>query len=842
MKNLILVFTLFILQASIAQETLDLNYYLPKNISYDASIPTPKEIIGHEVGEWHVTHDKLMFYMQTLAKASNRISIENRGATFEGRPILLLTVTSPENHQKIDKIRQEHIALTESGGGSQSLQEMPIIVYQGFSIHGNEPSGANAGLAYAYYLAAAQGPEIEAMLNEMVILMDPSFNPDGLQRFAYWANTNKSINLNPDNNEREYHEVWPGGRTNHYWFDMNRDWLPVQLPESRARIETFHKWLPNILTDHHEMGTNSTFFFQPGEPTRVHPLTPKLNQELTAEIGTYHAKALDKIGSLYYSEENYDDYYYGKGSTFPDVNGSIGILFEQGSSRGHIQESENGILTFPFTVRNQFTAALSTIEAAKNMRTKILEFQRNFYRDVRNEGLKSKTKAIVFGDSKDAAKSWHLAEILKRHKIKVHELNNDVTLGGKSYKKGSAYVVPTDQKNPRLIKAMFEKRTTFTDSLFYDISAWTFPLAFNVDYGELGSTSNAGAEISELQPLSGTVSGQSNYAYLFEWNEYYTPKALNKIVNKGILAKVAKSPFSLEGNQYDYGTIMIPVQNQDLDASALHSFLSEVAQESNLKITAVSTGLTKGIDLGSNDFDPVKKQKVAMLVGSGVRYADAGEIWHLFDTRYDMKLTKIDTEYFSGVDLSSYTDIIVPTTWGSSSLSKKDADKLKEWVKDGGTLIGYTRTAEWLNKNEFLNLKFKKDTTRVAKNVSFDQRGAYNGAQVTGGAIFEAKLDRSHPINFGYKSDKLALFRNSNVYIEADKHSYNNPIQYTSSPLLSGYISEENAELIKNSVPFVVKRLGKGRVIVFTDNTNFRAFWYGTNKLLMNAIFFGGMM
>ncbi len=839
MKRIILIALITICFKSVAQDSLTLDYYLPQDISYDQSIPKPADIIGHEVGEWHVTHDKLMMYMQALAKASDRITIENRGETFEGRPLLLLTVTSPKNQQNIEEIRKNHISLTEDGNNSD-ISEMPIVVYQGFSIHGNEPSGANAGLAYAYYLAAAQGPEIEELLNNMVILMDPAFNPDGLQRFAYWANTNRSINLVADNNEREYHEVWPGGRTNHYWFDMNRDWLPVQLPESRARIKTFHEWLPNILTDHHEMGTNATFFFQPGEPTRVHPLTPQINQELTAEIGTYHAKALDNIGSLYYSEEGYDDYYYGKGSTFPDVNGGIGILFEQASSRGHIQESENGLLTFPFTIRNQFTTALSTIEAAKNMREKILEYQRNFYQDLKTEASKTKTKAIVFGDAKDGAKAWHLAEILKRHQINVHKLKEDATISGKSYNKKNSYVVPMDQKNPRLIKAMFEKRTTFTDSLFYDISAWTFPLAFNVDYTELSTLGNAGNEIKDLEPIEGTISGQTDYAYLFEWNEYYTPKALNAILQKGLRAKVAKKPFTLEGQTYDYGTIMVPVQNQDLKASELFTFLKTVASESMLNITAVGTGLTKGIDLGSRDFEAVKKQKVAIIVGDGVRSYDAGEIWHLFDTRYAMRLTKLDLSYLNRVDLHSYTDIILPSFYGNA-IDKNSMEKLKDWVKDGGTLIGYKDVAKWFDFNEFMDLEFKTDTL-VAKNIAFHQKQDFRGAQVTGGAIFETKLDRSHPINFGYKNDNLALFRNTNVYIKPDTDSYNNPITYTNDPLLSGYISEENLELIKNSVPFQVQSLGSGKVIAFTDNTNFRAFWYGTNKLLMNAIFFGDHM
>ncbi|EWH14122.1 peptidase M14 carboxypeptidase A [Cellulophaga geojensis KL-A] len=838
MKKRFFLLAFLMLQFIQAQEKLDLNYYLPQNVTYNPNIPKPIDIIGHEVGEWHVSHDKLQFYMKALAKASDRISIENRGETYEGRPILLLTITSAKNQTNIESIRQTHIANTST---NVDTSNQPIVVYQGFSIHGNEPSGANAGLAYAYYLAAAQGAEIEKMLNNMVILMDPAFNPDGIQRFAHWANSNKSKNLNPDGNDREYHETWPNGRTNHYWFDMNRDWLPVQLPESKARINTFHKWLPNILTDHHEMGTNSTFFFQPGEPTRVHPLTPSINQELTAEIGTYHAKAFDKIGSLYYSEENYDDYYYGKGSTFPDVNGSIGILFEQGSSRGHVQESENGILTFPFTIRNQFTAALSTIEAAYNMRSKILNYQQQFYKNAKSNAAKSKTKAIIFGDSKDASKTWHLAEILSRHKIKFNQLKNDVSLNGKKYKKGASYVVPMNQKNYQLINAMFEKRTTFTDSLFYDISAWTFPLAFNLDYTETTSLSNLGEEVKVLKPLTGSLTGSSNYAYLFEWNEYYSPRALNTILEAGLRAKVGKEPFTVEGKSYDYGTIMVPVQNQRLNKAELQQFMLQIAEENNLKVTAVGTGLTKGIDLGSNEFDPIKKQQVGLLVGNGVTYADAGEIWHLFDQRYNMKITKLDTDYFSRVDLSRYTALIVPSIYGNA-LDKNSVAKIKDWVKAGGTLIAYRNAAYWLNSNEIMKINFKKDSAIVAKNIPFDKRRDFRGAQVTGGAIFEAKLDRSHPINYGYKNDKLPLFRNTNIYITPDKNSYNNPIQYTSNPLLSGYISEENLAVLKKSVPFKTQGYGKGQVILFTDNTNFRAFWFGTNKLLMNAIYFGKIM
>lgn len=839
MKLLTNLCLLFLSISLLAQDyQVDLDYYLPNDVSYNQSIPTPKSVLGHEVGDWHVTHDKLAHYMQAVAAASDRITIESRGTTFEGRPILLLTVTAPANHANIENIRQNHVALTENNASAQNTAGMPIVVYQGFSIHGNEPSGSNAALALAYYLAAAQGPKIDELLKNTVILLDPSFNPDGLQRFAYWANMHKSQNINPDPNDREYSEVWPGGRTNHYWFDMNRDWLPVQLPESRARIKTFHNWYPNILTDHHEMGTNSSFFFQPGIPSRTHPLTPQKNQQLTGDIAKFHAKALDKIGSFYYTEESFDDFYYGKGSTFPDINGGIGILFEQASSRGHAQESENGVLTFPFTIRNQFTAALSTLEAAVSMRKEILDYQRDFFTEARREATGG--GAIVFGDEKDASKAYHLAEILQRHKIKFHEVKQDFTSNGKNYKKGSAYIIPKNQKQHRLINAMFEKRTKFQDSLFYDISAWSFPLAFNLDYDEKASLSQAGPEITDLQKPKGAVQGSSQYAYLMEWHDYYAPKALYMLQKKGLRTKVGMNKFSLGGKNYDYGTILIPVQNQDMSAAKISEAIKEVALETGVTIHAASTGLTQGIDLGSGQFRALELPKVAMIIGDGINPYDAGEMWHLMDTRYDMLLTKIDSDDLRRADLSSYTDIILPTSWGGG-LDKNAAEKLTNWVKAGGTLIGYKNAGRWFNSNKLLEMKFnsKEDT---AKAISFEQVGDYYGAQVIGGAIFETKLDRSHPIAFGYKNSTLPVFRNSTLFLEADKESYNNPIQYTENPLLSGYISKPNLKELSNTAAFKAGGLGRGQVIYFTDNNNFRAFWYGTNKLLMNAIFFGNEM
>jgi len=832
MKKIILLYGLLSTLWLSAQ--VEQSYYLSDNHPYNPDIPTPQSVLGYEVGEWHVSHDRLVQYMTALAQASDRITLENRGYTFERRPLLLLTITSPENHQRIDEIKAQHQQLTTPEGSNLAVENMPAVLYQGFSIHGNEPSGANAGLLAAYHLAASEDPETLTLLDEVVVLFDPSFNPDGLQRFAYWANTNRSMNLNPDNNDREYSEVWPGGRTNHYWFDLNRDWLPTQLPESQARIKTYIDWLPNVLTDHHEMGTNSSFFFQPGIPDRVNPLTPDMNQKLTQEIGKFHAAAFDELGSLYYSEEDYDDFFYGKGSTYPDINGSIGILFEQASSRGHLQNSDNGVLTFPFTIRNQLTAAFSTLKAVKTLRVSLLEYMRSFYSNAAAEAAKSKQKALVFGNPKDPAGAYEMARVMDRHGIQLHKIRQSSRINGQEYPEASSYVVPLNQKKSRLIKALFNIQTQFKDSLFYDISAWSFPHAFNQNYSYLNDSKQLGAPLTPLQKPEGTVSQKGSYAYLFEGHSYYAPKALYSLLSKGIRVKVSMFPFTRNGVRYDYGTYMVPVQNQSLDADALYALMQSVAKDNALSVLGVNGGSTEGIDLGSRNFRAVELPKIALLVGDGVRSYDAGEIWHLMDTRYEIPITKIDVRNMDRVDLSSYTHLILPASYGRGLNAFKD--KLKTFAQSGGTIIGYGATLSWLSRNELIDLKFKT-TSRTAQNIRFDQRNLFRGAEEIGGAIFNTKIDRSHPINFGIHSSYLPVFKNTELFLEPQKNSYDNPILYTSNPLINGYISKENLQTLKNTSFFQSSRLGSGKVIVFTDNTNFRAFWYGTNRLLANALF-----
>ena len=456
--------------------------YWPADVAFDPAVPTPSEVLGFEIGQRHLNHSQLVQYLQELADHSDRVTIEQYARTHGQRPLLLLTITSARNRQRLEEIRQQHRQLAQPAkAGQVDTSDLPAVINMGYGVHGDEPSATNCAPLVAHYLAAAQGEEIEKILDDCVILLDPSLNPDGFNRFANWTNAYRGRVPNPDAQHAEHNQNWPPGRVNYYWFDLNRDWLPAEHPESRGRLRNYHKWKPNVVLDFHEMGTNSTYFFQPGIPERTNPLTPLKNVELTNRFGAYHAKALDQRGSLYYTQERFDDFYMGKGSTYPDLHGAVGILFEQASSRGHVQRNDNGLLRFHETIANQFATSLSSLRATTDLREDLHSFKRDFYNESMKRARSSKVKTFIFSSPGNRTRLENFADVLLRHDIKCYWPEQQFAVGKRSFDPRWTLLVPAIQPEYQFIKSLLMRRKSFKENVFYDVSSWTLPLAYDLE-------------------------------------------------------------------------------------------------------------------------------------------------------------------------------------------------------------------------------------------------------------------------------------------------------------------------------------------------------------------------
>jgi len=733
------------------------------------------------------------------------------------------------------------------------VSDMPSVVLLGYGVHGNEPSAHNAAPLIAYYLAAGKDEKVQEILDNIVIIIDPSLNPDGQDRYASWVNRHRSKTLNPDPNNREFHDVWPGSRTNHYWFDLNRDWLPVQHPESKGRINAYHKWKPNISTDHHEFGANNTFFFQPGEPARVNPRTPQRTDDLTLEVAKYHAAAFDEIGQTYYTQQGFDDFYYGKGSTYPDVQGSIGILFEQASSQGYTRETIHGELDFPETIRNQVLVSLSSIEAGLEMRETLLNHLRWFYSSAIEQANQEDTEAYIFGDTKDQGKNKHLLEILMAHEIEFYDINQEVSIGDSNFKPGNAWIVPLKQPQYRLVQSMFEKVLTFQDSIFYDVSTWTKPLAFNTPYEKITSSrelSNIkGQQVKDISMPHGKLAeDKSNVGYLFKWNDYYAPKALYYLQKNDMRTHVATSPLTMkfegESTSFGYGTIFVPVKTQDIEAEEVYEMVGKAANHAGIDIHSVETSLVDdGIHLGSPSFSSLDKPEILMLIGSGTSSREAGEIWHLLDQRFIMPVTKVELERFGRIDIGQYNTIVM-VSGSYNRLGESDREELKRWVENGGTIIAQRTANKWLDEHEFIDIEFVStpDEDEEAEMLPYKKRRDYYGSRRISGSIFRAKIDTTHPIGYGFHREKLPVFVSGTLAAEPADSPFANPLLFTENAIMSGYAWEPYKNLKDHTAGVIVNQKGSGKIISFIDNPNFRGFWFGTNRLFMNALFFNQIM
>jgi hypothetical protein len=843
--TIVLMFcTLFTIQSFAKSSDLD---YLPKEQNYNSAIPLPADILGYPVGTWHVRHDQLVNYMYALAEASDRVTIKEIGRTHEQRPLLLLTITSPSNQSNIEQLRTDHVARIDDGKSAPA--DAPLIINMGYSVHGNEPSGANASMLVAYHLAASNGAEVQKLLNENIILLDPALNPDGLSRFAQWANSHKGKTLVSDKLHREHREHWPSGRTNHYWFDLNRDWLLLTHPESRARITQFHQWRPHVLTDFHEMGTDSTYFFQPGISSRKNPWTPDTNVTLTAALGDFHAKALDGQKQLYFTQESFDDFYYGKGSTYPDAHGSIGILFEQASSRGHLQDSVNGLLSFPDTIQNQVTTSLSTFAGSLANKSAILAYQKQFYSDTQKLIKDDKINAFVIQGSRDQSRFERVQEILSSHQIDFSMVSKNTQVESLELQANNALVVSLDQAQYRLIRSLFSERQRFTDNTFYDVSNWNLPLAFNLNYSPLSK--------SEMRKLSTVKSVERKivqttldanaYAFAFEWHDYKAPALLQHLLTNKVQVRVAGADFTAEvaaassivSRDFSKGAIVIPMALQQ--PTNLLDILSTQAKKLNVNLYNVASGLTsKGIDLGSRQFAAVTLPKVLLIGGKGTSQYEVGEIWHYLDTRVGLPATLLDLSDLNDVDIAECTHLVFAS--GSYTTVNDDTTAaIKEWVRKGGVLIGQKSAVSWFSQQKWIDndviATSKVDDAFTTKGLSFGDKDAFAAKKLIAGAVYRADVDLSHPLMFGFEDDDLPLFKTTNMVMKASNNPFNEVATYQEKPLVAGYTADELQKLIGKTTAIVAKPLGHGVVIGFVDNIHFRGYWDGTSKLMANSLY-----
>jgi hypothetical protein len=642
--------------------------------------------------------------------------------------------------------------------------------------------------------------------------------------------------------------MWPRGRTNHYWYDLNRDWLPLAHVESQSRIDFYHQWYPNVVTDFHEMGTNSTYFFEPTKPFgSENPVVPRDNYDgLNNLFAGYFHEALDEIGSFYFTKEQYDNSYPGYGSTYPDIHGALGLVFEQASSRGHLQDSRTGKVAFAFTIKNHLTSSRATVRASVGEREVLLKHMKNYFETAVDEGGKNLVKGWVFGDPEDDGRNQAFIDLLLRHKIKTYALNDEIELEGKSYKAGKAFYVPNGQKQYRMVRTMFEKVTTFYDSIFYDASSWTTALTYNMPHAQWkGKQDLTGKELMRTD-LKGTYAKvpKTNYAYLIEWNEYYAPKALNYLLEKGLYVNYGGKPFSIETNEgiksYGYGTLMIPVSRQEMDVDLVHAYVEEATEIAGIRAQSVKSGYSvSGVDLGSGSFSTVRKPKAIMLIGGSTNSAEAGEVWHLFDSKVGMPITKVDMDNAGRVSWANYNTLIL-VSGSYNSLGENTIDRIKLWVREGGTLITIKGATSWAIGAKLVNEKFATRSTRpTPERMDYVTQRDFGGANSIGGSMYMADIDITHPIGYGYGSRELPVYRNHSTFIEPSSNPFGTVVKYTADPLLGGYVNKTNLSDLGGTASLLVSSIGRGNVIMFVDNPNFRGMWYGTNKLLFNAVFFG---
>ncbi|WP_025742518.1 M14 metallopeptidase family protein [Aquimarina pacifica] len=818
MKKKILLFFTIIHLVSFAQDTLK----------------SPSEFLEYEIGSQFTRHADVIQYFDHVAEVSDLVTYHTYGKTNERRPLTYAIITSKENQKNIETIRQNHL---KNAGIIEGTSSSNIaIVWLSYNVHGNEASSTEAAMQTIYELITKK----QDWLQNSVVIMDPCVNPDGRDRYTNWYNQVKSSPYTIDQNATEHNEPWPGGRPNHYLFDLNRDWAWATQIESSSRLLAYNKWMPHIHVDFHEQGINEPYYFAPAaEP--FHEIITPWQKDFQTQIGKNHAKYFDKEGWLYFTRERFDLLYPSYGDTYPTFMGAIGMTYEQaghGRAGLGIQTDEGYVLTLKDRAMHHTTTGLSTVEISSKNATKLNSEFKKFF-----DNSKLKYKSYVLQGEADKINT--LTQLLDKHDIK-YQFSNGVKVSGFNFRKNKegsirtneALVVSTMQPKGKMVKVLFEPEAKLSDPLTYDITAWSVPHAYGLE--AIASTSLVNSTSEKNNPTVKNMATPSAAGYITKWTSLKDATFLADLIQNNIRVRFSEKDFTNAGTKFAKGSLIITKSDNRKTPNYDENVVRIANKHKRNLHTAVSSFSNNGVDFGSPEVKLINKQRIAVLKGKNTSSLSFGEIWHFFEQQLHYPITAIDTDYFKKTDLNQYDVLIIPNGNYTQYFNSGFLNKLKTWISKGGKMIAIGESVASFAKKEGFDLKNnlpeKKKIDSIGNLTPYNKRERENVKDLITGSIFKTKVDTSHPMAFGYTDTYFSLKLSNDSYAFL-KNGYN--VAYIEKPEnISGFSGTDAFEGLKNSLVFGEARIGDGSAIYMIDNPLFRSFWENGKLFFVNAIFF----
>ena len=809
-------------------------FYLISVISIAQNLKSPSEFLGYEIGTEFSRHNQVVDYFEYVTEKMNEnVILKYYGETYERRPLVYAILSSKKNINEIEKIRLANLEVLKE---KPSKLNDKAIVWLSYSVHGNESSSTEASMQTLFNLLTKNYD----LLENTIVIIDPCLNPDGRDRYANWYNQMRTTPYTTNKVSREHSEPWPGGRANHYLFDLNRDWAWLTQIESELRLKEYQKWLPHVHVDFHEQGIDEPYYFAPAaEP--YHEVITKWQRDFQAMIGNNNAKYFDKNGWLYFTKEFFDLLYPSYGDTYPTYLGAIGMTYEQaggGIAGLGIINSEGKNLTLVDRVKHHTISGISTVEIsslnAEKLNNEFVEFFR--YND-------KKTRNYILNGDKD--KIDKLGKFLKKHQInffstKKQKLNVFSYNENKSISyttKQADIVVPTSQSRRKLVDVLFERTTKLSDSVTYDITAWSLPYVYGL---------NAYLTDKEVEKLDYKINTKDNsidknaIAYASVWNEIEDAKFLSSLLNNNIKVRYNKKDIQTGDLFLSKGSMIIYKGDQIIEN--FEDILFKEAKNFNIKLSSIYSGISiSGPDLGSDSVKLIKNKKIAILSGddnqNSVSSLNYGSIWHFFEQELRYPLTHLNIKDFKRVSLDKFDVLIIPDGYYGSIGNESNLDKIESWMYKGGNIIAFEDAIKIFSNKEGFSLKTKKIKEVEKEEVNFEDISRNNIQNYLAGAIFKVKIDETHPLAFGYNKEYYSLKTSTSTYELLDNGYNVGKIENLKNNVL-GFVGDKIKTKLKNSLVFGHERIGRGNIVYFVDNVMFRSFWENGKMFLANSVFY----